>query len=104
MSEEIFRHTIQVLKEQRNVALDSLAGAVTENRILQHRLAISDNKILELEKKLMEDRAKAKELLDKANEKAKILSDGVKDIADKELNIRHALENLKETTINGKVA
>lgn len=104
MSEEIFRHTIQVLKEQRNVALDSLAGAVTENRILQHRLAISDNKILELEKKLMEDRIKAKELIDKANEKAKILSDGVKDIADKELNIRHALENLKETNINGKVA
>ena len=53
MSEEIFRNTIQVLKEQRNVALDSLVGAVTENRILQHRLAISDNKILELEKKLM---------------------------------------------------
>ncbi len=104
MSEEIFRNTIQVLKEQRNVALDSLVGAVTENRILQHRLAISVNKILELEKKLMEDRVKSKELLDKANEKAKVLSDGIKDIADKEQNIRHALKNLKDNTLNGKVA
>ena len=104
MSEEIFRNTIQVLKEQRNVALDSLVGAVTENRILQHRLAISDNKILELEKKLMEDRVKSKELLDKANEKAKVLSDGIKDIADKEQNIRQALKNLKDNNINGKVA
>lgn len=104
MSEEIFRNTIQVLKEQRNVALDSLVGAVTENRILQHRLAISDNKILELEKKLMEDRVKSKELLDKANEKAKVLSDGIKDIADKEQNIRQALKNLKDNNLNGKVA
>ena len=104
MSEEIFRNTIQVLKEQRNVALDSLVGAVTENRILQHRLAISDNKILELEKKLMEDRVKSKELLDKANEKAKVLSDGIKDIADKEQNIRQALKNLKDNNINGKVS
>ena len=55
MSEEIFRNTIQVLKEQRNVALDSLVGAVTENRILQHRLAISDNKILELNQKFHEN-------------------------------------------------
>lgn len=104
MSEEIFRNTIQVLKEQRNVALDSLVGAVTENRILQHRLAISDNKILELEKKLMEDRVKSKELLDKANEKANVLSDGIKDIADKEQNIRQALKNLKDNNLNGKVA
>ena len=104
MSEEIFRNTIQVLKEQRNVALDSLVGAVTENRILQHRLAISDNKILELEKKLMEDRVKSKELVDKANEKAKVLSDGIKDIADKEQNIRQALKNLKDNNLNGKVA
>lgn len=104
MSEEIFRNTIQVLKEQRNVALDSLAGAVTENRILQHRLAISDNKILELEKKLMEDRVKSKELLEMANEKAKVLSEGIKDIADKEQNIRQALKNLKDNTLNGKVA
>lgn len=66
-----FTDTIQVLREQRNQMLDLVTAGEVEKKMLQHRVAIAETKVKQLEDSLIKDASVAADLLAKSDAQLK---------------------------------